>query len=78
MGKLFDGIDNGTAEDSIAPTQLAGAICKATRVPRKLVTYDEAGPRVSEFLVGFLWAEDCASNQKAKNELGWRIEGMVS
>lgn len=66
--------DNATAQNDITQAQLAEAICKAVGVPCKSLTFEEAVPRVGEFLAGFLSVENRPSNRKAREELGWEVK----
>lgn len=44
-------------------------------MPCESLSFDEAVPKVGEFLAGFLSVENRASNRKAKEELGWEVKG---
>ncbi|KAL1603337.1 hypothetical protein SLS59_004433 [Nothophoma quercina] len=72
--KLIFKTDNAAAENDFTQAQLAQAICKAIGVPCKSFTYEEAVPKVGEFLANFLSVENRASNRKAREELGWKVK----
>ncbi|KAF1357309.1 hypothetical protein EJ07DRAFT_129938, partial [Lizonia empirigonia] len=65
---------NATAQNDITQARLAQAICDAIDVPCKSMTYEEAVPKVGEFLAGFLSVENRASSRKAREVLGWQIK----
>lgn len=44
-------------------------------MPCESLSYQEAVPKVGEFLAGFLSVENRASNRKAREELGWDVIG---
>lgn len=44
-------------------------------MPCESLSYQEAVPKVGEFLAGFLSIENRASSRKAREELGWDVNG---
>ncbi|KAK1762906.1 hypothetical protein QBC33DRAFT_519109 [Phialemonium atrogriseum] len=67
---------NASAATDVTARQMFGAIADALGVPVRDVAREDAAAQMGEMVAAFLAAENRASGEKARRELGWRPEGV--
>lgn len=65
---------NATWETHVTQRQLAEAMGKALNLPVRSQPYADTEAKLGAFLARFLSLENRASNEKAKKELGWKVQ----
>ena len=71
-GEIF----NASSSTDLTVRQLSDAIAAEIGVPVRDITYEEAVAQMGETFAWFLKAENRASGEKARKELGWEPQGV--